>query len=88
MDVDLAVVCLLIYETCGDTVAQKSPDWDSDGESWSESEGLSSSDFREHNVERFALHVIGLNWSGEQVPFCWKTGLRCRKAFFEGIQES
>ena len=31
---------LLIYETCGDTVAQKSPDWDSDGESWSESEGF------------------------------------------------
>ena len=40
---------------------QKSPDWDIDGESWSESEGLSSSDFREHNVESFAVHVIGLN---------------------------
>ena len=30
-------------------VAQKSPKWD-DGESWSEREGLSSSDFCEHNV--------------------------------------
>ena len=42
----------------------RSPDWDSDGESWSESEGLSSSDFREHNVESLALNVIGQNWSG------------------------
>ena len=45
----------------------KSPGWDSDGGSWSESEGLSSYDFREHNVESIALHVIGLNWSGEKV---------------------
>ena len=45
----------------------KSPDWDSDGESWSEREGLSSSDFREHNVECPALHVIGQNWSNEKV---------------------
>ena len=37
------------------------------GESWSESEGLSSSDVRQHNVESLALHVIGLNWSGEKV---------------------
>ena len=34
----------------------ESPDWDSDGE-WSESEGLSSSDFLEHKVESLALHV-------------------------------
>ena len=48
----------------------KSPIWDSDGESWSESEGLSLSDFREHNVESLALNVIGQNWSGENgVPF-------------------
>ena len=48
----------------------KSPIWDSDGESWSESEGLSSSDFREHNVESLASNVIGQNWSGENgVPF-------------------
>ena len=40
---------------------------DSDDESWSESEGLSSSDFREHNVESLAFHFIGLNWSGEKV---------------------
>ena len=50
------------------TVA-RSPDRDSDGESWSESEGLSSSDSREHNVESFALHVTGQIWSGEQVSF-------------------
>ena len=52
----------------------KRPDWDSDGESWSESGGLSSSDFREHSVESLALHVIGLNWSGEKVIFSWWTG--------------
>ena len=55
------MVNLLTSETCGDRVAQKSP------ESWSESEGLSSSDFRECNVESLALHVIGLNWSGKKV---------------------
>ena len=47
----------------------KSMDWDSDGESWSESEGLSSSDFCEHNVESLALNVIGQSWSGEKVSF-------------------
>ena len=36
-------------------------------ESWSESEGLSSSDFRNHNVESLALHVVGPNWSGGKV---------------------
>ena len=45
----------------------KSPDWDSDGKSLSGSEGLSSSDFREHSVGSLALHVIGLNWSTEKV---------------------
>ena len=35
----------------------KNPDWHSDGESWSDSERLSSSDFREHNVESPALRV-------------------------------
>ena len=47
-----------------ETRLHKSPNWDSDSVSWSESEGLSSSDFREHNVESFILNVIGLNWSG------------------------
>ena len=45
----------------------KSPDWDSDGESWSESGGLSSSDLSGHNVASLALHVIGQNWSGEKL---------------------
>ena len=44
----------------------ESPDWNSDGERWSEGEGLSSSDFREHYVESLALRVIGLKWSGEK----------------------
>ena len=37
----------------------KSPDWDSDGETWSESEGFSSSDSREHIVESLALSQQG-----------------------------
>ena len=45
----------------------QSQDWDSDGEPWAERQGLSSSDFREHNVESSALHVIWQNWSGEKV---------------------
>ena len=58
--------CALIFRHC----CPESPDWDSDGESWSESEGLSSSDFREHNVEILALHVIGVKLVRRKgVPF-------------------
>ena len=54
---------------------RENPNWDSDGESWSESEGLSSFDSRKHNVESFALNVIGLNWSGEKgVSFLGRLG--------------
>ena len=42
------------------TDKERSPDWESDVESWSESEGLSSSGFRKHIVESLALYVIGL----------------------------
>ena len=45
----------------------KSPGWDSDGELWSESEGLSSSDFCGLNVESTALNEKGQHWSGEKV---------------------
>ena len=38
-----------------------SPVWDNDGESWSEGEGLSASDVREHSVESLALNVTGQN---------------------------
>ena len=77
MNLCQAVDSLLTLETCGDTVAEKNPNWDSDGESWSESEGLSSFDSREHNVESFALNVIGLNWSGEKgVSFLGRLGTR------------
>ena len=36
----------------------KSPDWDSDVESWTEGEGTSSSEQCEHNVESLALNVM------------------------------
>ena len=45
----------------------KSAELDREGGSWSESEGLSSFDLREHNVESPALNVIRQNWSGEKV---------------------
>ena len=45
----------------------KSPDWDSDVDSWTDSEGTSSSQLCEHNVESPALHIIGQNWSGEKI---------------------
>ena len=75
-----------LKEACGDTVAPKSPDWDSDGEWWSEREGLSASDFREHNEESLALHVMGQNWSSEKVSLFledWelaRVALRCHVA--------
>ena len=51
----------------------KSPEWSSDVDSWSESEGFSSSDFREHSVESLSLHVVGLYWSGKRSPLeDWK----------------
>ena len=37
---------------------QKSSDWDSDVESWTESEGIFSSDQCEHDVESLALNVV------------------------------
>ena len=46
---------------------RKSPDWDSDVESWIESEGASSSELCEHNVESLAINVIVQNWSGEKM---------------------
>ena len=45
----------------------ESPDWDSDVESWTDSEGTSSSELCAHSVQSTALHVIGQNWSGEKV---------------------
>ena len=56
------VANLLISETSGGMAAQKSLDWDSDAESWTESEGTTSSELRSH-----ALQVIGQNWSGEKI---------------------
>ena len=34
---------------------------------WTGSEGTSSSELREHNVESPALQVVGQNWSGGKV---------------------
>ena len=58
---------LVIYEICGDMVAEKSPDWNSDVDDWTESEGLSSFEERGHNVESLARELIGQNGSGEMV---------------------
>ena len=45
----------------------KNPDWDGDVESWTESEGTSSSVQCEHNVESLALNSMGQDQSGEKI---------------------
>ena len=45
----------------------KSPDWDSDVESWTESEGTSSSEQSEHYVESTGLTVMRQDLSGEHI---------------------
>ena len=45
---------------------KKSPDWD-DVESWTESEGTSSSEQCEHNVGSLALNVMEEDQSAEQI---------------------
>ena len=47
----------------------------------SESEGLSSSHFRGHNVDSFALHVIGQNWSDEKMSLFLEDWEVARVAF-------
>ena len=67
MHLDQVVASLLTLETCGGTVAQKSPAWDSDVVSWTESEGTSSSEQCEHNVENQALEVMEQDQPGEHI---------------------
>ena len=53
----------------------ESPDWDSYVESWTDSEGSSSSEHCEHNVECLALNVLGQDRSGEKISLSsWKIG--------------
>ena len=70
---------LLTKETRGDTVVQKSPDWDSDVESLTESEGTSSSECQ-HNVESVALNVMEQDQSGEKGRKLPKVALSCHIA--------
>ena len=69
---DQAAANLLIWETCGDAVAQKATIGTTTAYRCPKVKVLSSSDFREHNVESLALHVIGLSWSSEGCPLSWK----------------
>ena len=46
---------------------QKSPDWDGDVDSWTESEGTSSSEECAYNAESLALNVVGQDQSGEKI---------------------
>ena len=72
----------------------KSPEWDSEGESWSES--LSSSDFREHNVESLCDKVsffsedwelaraglscpVALDMFSQEMHEAWSLGCRCQR---------
>ena len=56
-----------VLGTRGATVAQQSTDWERDVESWTESEGTSSSEQCEHNVESLALNAMEQDQSGEKV---------------------
>ena len=58
-----------------------SPDWDSDVESWTESEGTSSEQC-EHNVESFALNVVAQGQSGD------RTSLFLEDREFAGVASS
>ena len=46
---------------------QSSPMWETEGEAWSEDEGVSSSGSREGSVCNYALHVIGLCGLGGKI---------------------
>ena len=50
----------------------KSPMWESEGESWSEDESVSSGGSREGNVGNDALHVIGLCGLGGKISLVLK----------------
>ena len=71
----------------------KSLDWDIEVQSWTESEGLSSSDCREHNVDSLALNVMGQDQSGEHISLFledWelaRVAWSCRKALDMLCQE-
>ena len=64
---DQVVVSLLILETCGRRGCPKSADWDGEVESWTESEGTSSSVQCEHNMESLALSAMEQDQSGEKI---------------------
>ena len=53
---------------------QKSPDWDGDVDSWTESEGTSSSEECAYNAESLALNVVGQDQSGEKISLSWRIG--------------
>ena len=71
----------------------KSPMWESEGESWSEDESVSSGGSREGNVCNEALHVIGLCGPGEKISLFLKdlelakVVLSCRMALDMLCQE-
>ena len=46
--------------------------WESEGDAWSEDESVSSSDARENNLRKDALHVIGLYGPGDKISLFLK----------------
>ena len=63
----------------------KSPDWDSDVVSWTESEGASFFEQYEHNVESLALNIIGQIWSGEEISLFLEDWVLARVALSRHI---
>ena len=67
VNVDQAVVSLLIEETYGDTVAQNTWIGTATANRGPKVKAFLCPIFAEHNVESLALHVIGPNWSGDKI---------------------
>ena len=55
-----------VWEKNGKMGCPKSPRWESEGETWSEDEGASSTASRKGNVCNDALHVVGLHGPGDK----------------------
>ena len=52
----------------------KSPMWESEGEAWSDDEGVSSGGSREGNVSKDVLDVIGLHGLGGKISLSCRIG--------------
>ena len=76
-----AETCLLTWERCGGKVAQKSPNWDSDVDVWTRSEGIdeNNEEISKDNTRR-VFEKFGTNPAGEECGPFWILGMSCECA--------